>query len=191
MASRRNARTEQPRPLGRPGSATGRKLRWAGFDHAAARALFLVPIQPDSCSVSIAEGRHRRGHRARWRRVALLRAAAAIEALARRAEGDKRTGLHVLARALEEPTWEIAQNSGVDPGVAVDRARSGSGGLRARRRQRRVRGPRRRRDHRSHKRSFASPCRRPSPSPARCFSPRQRYRAAGREDLPQAAAGFG
>jgi chaperonin GroEL len=59
--------------------------------------------------------------------VALLRAAAAVEELAERAEGDDRTALRVLARALEEPARQIADNSGVDPGVAVDRIRGGSG----------------------------------------------------------------
>ena len=41
--------------------------------------------------------------------------------------GDERTGALILKRALEEPTRQIAQNSGVDGGVVVDRMRSGSG----------------------------------------------------------------
>ena len=43
------------------------------------------------------------------------------------AEGDVKTGLGVLRRALEAPLRQIALNSGADPGVVVDRLRSGSG----------------------------------------------------------------
>jgi len=60
--------------------------------------------------------------------VAFLRAAAAVERAAAEAEGDEKTGLRVLARALESPARQIAENSGVDPGVAVDRIRCASGG---------------------------------------------------------------
>lgn len=60
--------------------------------------------------------------------VAFLRAAAAVERAAAEAEGDEKTGLRVLARALESPARQIAENSGIDPGVAVDRIRCASGG---------------------------------------------------------------
>jgi len=60
--------------------------------------------------------------------VAFLRAAAAVERLAGEAEGDERTGLRILARALEAPARQIAENSGADPGVVVDRIGSASGG---------------------------------------------------------------
>jgi chaperonin GroEL len=61
--------------------------------------------------------------------VAFLRAAEAVERLALEAEGDERTGLRILARALEAPARQIAANSGADPGVVVDRVRCGSGGF--------------------------------------------------------------
>jgi chaperonin GroEL len=60
--------------------------------------------------------------------VAYLRAAAAVERLAAESEGDERTGLRILAQALEAPTRQIAENSGADPGVVVDRIRCASGG---------------------------------------------------------------
>jgi chaperonin GroEL len=59
--------------------------------------------------------------------LALLRA---IEAVAREeanCTGDERTGLLILKRALEAPTRQIAENSGFDAGVVVDRMRSGQG----------------------------------------------------------------
>jgi chaperonin GroEL len=60
--------------------------------------------------------------------VAFLRAAAAIEQLASESEGDERTGLRILARALEAPARQIAENSGADPGVVVDRIQCASEG---------------------------------------------------------------
>jgi chaperonin GroEL len=42
-------------------------------------------------------------------------------------EGDERTGLVILRRALESPTRQIAENSTVDGGVVVDRMRGGTG----------------------------------------------------------------
>jgi chaperonin GroEL len=59
--------------------------------------------------------------------LALLRAVDAVTAEAARAEGDERTGVQVLRRALEAPTRQIAANSGADGGVVVDRMRSGTG----------------------------------------------------------------
>ncbi len=66
--------------------------------------------------------------------VALLRAIPAVEAAEAQAQGDERTGLRVLARALEVPARQIAANSGYDPGVIVERLRreSGSQGFDAR-----------------------------------------------------------
>jgi chaperonin GroEL len=61
--------------------------------------------------------------------LALLRAASAVEAEAERAEGDERTGLRVLAHALEAPARQIAENSGYDDGVVVDRMRSSAGNI--------------------------------------------------------------
>jgi chaperonin GroEL len=59
--------------------------------------------------------------------LALLRAIDAVEAEAAKCEGDERTGVLMLRRALEAPARQIAANSGADPGVVVDRMRSGSG----------------------------------------------------------------
>jgi chaperonin GroEL len=59
--------------------------------------------------------------------LTLLRLADALVDEEQRAEGDVKTGLGVLRRALEAPVRQIAINSGVDPGVVVDRLRSGSG----------------------------------------------------------------
>jgi chaperonin GroEL len=59
--------------------------------------------------------------------LCLLRATAALEQELERCEGDERTGIRVLIRALEAPTRQIAANSGYDAGVVVDRMRSGSG----------------------------------------------------------------
>lgn len=56
--------------------------------------------------------------------LALLRAANAIELEEAKCDGDQRTGLRILRRALEAPTRQIAENSGVDPGVVVERMRS-------------------------------------------------------------------
>jgi chaperonin GroEL len=61
--------------------------------------------------------------------LALLRASAAVQAELERCEGDERTGLRILLRALEEPAREIARNSGVDPGVVVERLRAAGGTL--------------------------------------------------------------
>lgn len=55
---------------------------------------------------------------------ALLHSVGAIERLEGQCDGDERTGLRVLRMALEAPTRQIAENSGFDPGVVVDRTRS-------------------------------------------------------------------
>jgi chaperonin GroEL len=59
--------------------------------------------------------------------LALLRAIDAVEAEEAKAGEDEKTGLRILRRALEAPTRQIAENSGLDGGVIVDRMRSGSG----------------------------------------------------------------
>jgi chaperonin GroEL len=59
--------------------------------------------------------------------LALLRAIAAVEGEAARAAGDERAGMLILRRALEAPTRQIAENSGADGGVVVDRMRAGQG----------------------------------------------------------------
>jgi chaperonin GroEL len=59
--------------------------------------------------------------------LALLRAIPPVEQEAEKCEGDERTGLLILKRALEAPTRQIAENSAVDGGVVVDQMRHGSG----------------------------------------------------------------
>ena len=44
-------------------------------------------------------------------------------------EGDEKTGVQILKRALEMPTRQIADNSAVDGGVVVARMLSGEGNL--------------------------------------------------------------
>ena len=59
--------------------------------------------------------------------LALLRAADALDTLLPELDGDARTGIGILKRALEVPTRQIAENSAVDGGVVVDRMRTGTG----------------------------------------------------------------
>jgi chaperonin GroEL len=59
--------------------------------------------------------------------LALLRAIAAVEREEATSEGDERTGLRILRHALEAPTRQIAENSGFDGGVVVERMRAGTG----------------------------------------------------------------
>jgi chaperonin GroEL len=59
--------------------------------------------------------------------LALLRCIDAIEAEEKRCEGDERTGVQILRRALEAPARQIAENSAVDGGVVVARMVEGKG----------------------------------------------------------------
>jgi chaperonin GroEL len=59
--------------------------------------------------------------------LVLLRAIDAVAEEEAKAEGDERTGIRILKRALEAPTRQIAENSAVDGGVVVDRMRAGTG----------------------------------------------------------------
>ena len=61
--------------------------------------------------------------------LALLRCTAAVAAEEADTEGDERTGVRILARALEAPARQIADNSAVDPGVVVARMQAGEGNL--------------------------------------------------------------
>ncbi|MBI1727827.1 MAG: chaperonin GroEL [Candidatus Rokubacteria bacterium] len=61
--------------------------------------------------------------------LALLRAIDAAEREEGQCEGDERTGLQILRRALEAPTRQIAENSAVDGGVVVNRMREGKGSM--------------------------------------------------------------
>jgi chaperonin GroEL len=57
----------------------------------------------------------------------LLRAISAVEAEAAHVEGDEHAGMLILRRALEGPTRQIAENSGADGGVVVEKMRTGTG----------------------------------------------------------------
>ncbi len=59
--------------------------------------------------------------------LALLRASLAFDEDIAKSEGDERTGLLILKKALEIPVRQIAENSGADPGVVVERMRAGNG----------------------------------------------------------------
>ncbi len=59
--------------------------------------------------------------------LAYLRCIPALEAEMQKVEGDARTALRILARALEAPARQIAKNSEVDDGVVVERMRAGQG----------------------------------------------------------------
>jgi chaperonin GroEL len=59
--------------------------------------------------------------------LALLRAIDAVQAEETKCEGDERTGLRILKKALEAPTRQIAENSALDGGVVVDRMRACQG----------------------------------------------------------------
>ncbi|MGB8477521.1 MAG: chaperonin GroEL [Acidobacteriaceae bacterium] len=57
--------------------------------------------------------------------LALLRLIPPLEAEEKKVDGDERTGIRILLRALEVPTRQIAENSGFDAGVVVDKMRHG------------------------------------------------------------------
>jgi chaperonin GroEL len=59
--------------------------------------------------------------------LALLRTIAAVEREEAACDGDERTGLQILKRALEAPPRQIAENSSVDGGVVVNEMRNGTG----------------------------------------------------------------
>jgi chaperonin GroEL len=57
--------------------------------------------------------------------VALLRAASVLEKMTA-ADRDEQTGIDIVRRALEDPVRQIAENSGVDGAVVIDRLRQSS-----------------------------------------------------------------
>ena len=65
--------------------------------------------------------------------VALLRAQAAVEAAAAKMIGDEATGARMVARSLEAPLKQIAENAGMEGGVVVEKVKSltGTQGLNA------------------------------------------------------------
>lgn len=54
----------------------------------------------------------------------LLYATSFIDKEEMKCEGDERTGLRILKRALEAPMRQIAENSGADAGVVIDKTRT-------------------------------------------------------------------
>ena len=61
--------------------------------------------------------------------LALLRCVKAVAAEEDKSEGDEKTGLQILRRALSVPTRQIAENSAVDGGVVVARMLDSTGSL--------------------------------------------------------------
>lgn len=61
--------------------------------------------------------------------LALLKCVAAVAKEEERAEGDEKTGLKILRRALTAPTRQIAENSAVDGGVVVARMLESEGAI--------------------------------------------------------------
>ncbi len=59
--------------------------------------------------------------------LALLRCIPPVEAAETDAQGDERTGMEILKRALEAPARQIAENSAVDGGVVVAKMKEGQG----------------------------------------------------------------
>jgi len=55
--------------------------------------------------------------------VALLRTLSALEKI--EAEGDEKTGINILKRAIEEPVRQISQNAGIDGAVVVQKVKEG------------------------------------------------------------------
>ena len=108
-------------------------------------------------------------------RLAPLPPIDAVQTKAEQCEGDERTGMHILRRALEAPTRQIAENSGADSGVVVEkmRASTGNDGYDAARNTYVVLV---RPVSSTPRRWCVPPWRTPSPSPACCDSPRARCR---------------
>ena len=57
--------------------------------------------------------------------TALLRAIPAVEAAAKKMQGDERLGAEIVVRALEKPVRTIAENTGEDGAVVADEVRTG------------------------------------------------------------------
>jgi len=61
--------------------------------------------------------------------LALLRCIGAVSEEEAKVQGDERTGVQILKRALEAPARQIAENSAVDGGVVVVRMLEGTGNM--------------------------------------------------------------
>jgi chaperonin GroEL len=59
--------------------------------------------------------------------LALLRCMGAVTEQEARSEGDERTGVQILRRALSAPARQIAENSAVDGGVVFVKKMEGRG----------------------------------------------------------------
>ena len=56
--------------------------------------------------------------------VTLMRAQVAVGEVAAQLDGDEATGARIVARALQQPLYQIAENAGLEGGVIVDRVRN-------------------------------------------------------------------
>ena len=56
--------------------------------------------------------------------TAYVNAISAVEALLSEAEGDEKTGISIIAKALTAPVRQIAANAGIDGGVVLDKIQS-------------------------------------------------------------------
>ncbi|MCL2838984.1 MAG: chaperonin GroEL [Oscillospiraceae bacterium] len=61
--------------------------------------------------------------------TAYINASAAVAALIDKTEGDERTGVKIVLRALEEPIRQIAYNAGLEGSVVVDKIKSEKAGV--------------------------------------------------------------
>jgi chaperonin GroEL len=61
--------------------------------------------------------------------LALLRVVANVAAIEAQCQGDERTGVQILRKALEAPTRQIAENSAVDGGVVVSKMLESTGNV--------------------------------------------------------------
>lgn len=61
--------------------------------------------------------------------LALIRASVELQKEEKKTDGDERTGIRILLKALEAPARQIAENSGVDPGVVATRMRDSQGNV--------------------------------------------------------------
>lgn len=61
--------------------------------------------------------------------TALINAIASVEALLSSTEGDEKTGVALIAKALEEPVKQIAKNAGLEGSVIVEKIKSEKAGV--------------------------------------------------------------
>jgi chaperonin GroEL len=61
--------------------------------------------------------------------LSLLRRTEAVRSVEADCEGDERTSVQILRRALAAPTRQIAENSAVDGGVVVEKLLTGDGAI--------------------------------------------------------------